>query len=127
MMLSMLAAAAVVFLDSSYRPLPVEKPVSVAESPTVEVDCKGGKGLAGKKISGSTKSQGVANLPFAMGHRFNSLDQYLTHLQCVAAPIDLPWWREIRPGIYEHVKTATGAKPQIATREELMERFGFTD
>jgi len=28
--------------------------------------------------------------------------------------------------VYEHVKTATNAKREIATRAELMKRFGFS-
>lgn len=69
---------------------------------------------------------GVAGLPYAMGKTFPSLDSYLRHLECYAGPIDKPWWKEIRPGVYEHVKTATNAQPEIATRAELMKRFGFS-
>ena len=54
-----------------------------------------------------------------------SLDEYLAHLREHAAPIDQPWWREVSPGVYEHVKRMPGAKPETATRAELMERFGF--
>lgn len=71
-------------------------------------------------------AQGVAKLPYAHGHRFCSLDEYLVHLERYAGPIDQPWWRQIRPGVYEHVKRATGAKPEIATRTALMKRFGFS-
>ena len=73
----------------------------------------------------SDKSGGVANLPYARGRIFHSLDEYLAHLQQQGA-IDLPWWREISPGVYEHVVRMTGAKRETATREELMRRFGFT-
>ena len=68
---------------------------------------------------------GVANLPYARGRVFHSLDEYLAYLEQQGA-IDLPWWREISPGVYEHVKRMTGAEREIATRAELMERFGFT-
>jgi hypothetical protein len=68
---------------------------------------------------------GVANLPFAMGRTFATLDEYLTYLECFAAPIDKPWWKEIRPGFYEHKTTATNGKAETATRDELMKRFGF--
>ena len=74
----------------------------------------------------NSKTTGVANLPFAMGRRFAALDEYLAHLQCRAAPIDLPWWRAVRPGVYEQVKHLPGAKPEVATRAELMRRFGFS-
>ena len=68
--------------------------------------------------------QGVANLPFARGKTFHTLDEYLAHLEAQGA-IDLPWWREIRPGVYEHVTSMPGARREVATREELMRRFGF--
>ncbi len=67
----------------------------------------------------------VAGLPYARGKSFSDLDGYLRHLQSNAA-VDLPWWREIRPGVYEHVKSLRGAPPEIATRAELMKKFGFS-
>ena len=70
--------------------------------------------------------EGVAGLPFAHGKTFRTLYEYLEHLERYAGPIDQPWWREIRPGVYEHVKRMPGAPREIATREELMKRFGFT-
>ncbi len=70
--------------------------------------------------------EGVAKLPFSHGRTFRTLDEYLAHLERNAAPIDQPWWREIRPGVYEHVKRMPGAPREQATRAELMKRFGFT-
>ena len=78
-----------------------------------------------KAAVASPPAEGVASLPFAMGRRFRTLDEYLVHLKCRAAPIDLPWWREIRPGIYRYETTKPGATEQIATRAELIKRFGF--
>lgn len=69
--------------------------------------------------------KGVAGLPFARGKSFCALDDYLAHLEAQGA-IDLPWWRQIRPGVYEHVKRMPGAKPERATRAQLKERFGFS-
>ena len=66
----------------------------------------------------------VANLPFARGAVFSCLDDYLAHLQQQGA-IDLPWWREIRPGVYEHVVRMPEAQREVVTRAELMRRFGF--
>lgn len=68
---------------------------------------------------------GIANLPYARGRRFHTLDEYLAYLK-KQGEIDLPWWREIRPGIYEYVRRMPGAARQTATRAELMKRFGFT-
>ena len=74
----------------------------------------------------AASGEGVANLPFSHGRRFRTLDEYLAHLERHAAPIDQPWWREIRPGVYQHVKRMPGATPEVATRAELMKRFGFS-
>ena len=70
-------------------------------------------------------TQGVADLPYARGRTFHTLDQYLAHLEALGA-IDLPWWREIRPGVYERVTSVRNRPREVATREELMQRFGFT-
>lgn len=79
-----------------------------------------------KTANGASSHDGIANLPYAMGRRFRTLDDYLVHLKCRAAPIDLPWWREVRPGVYRYETTKLGAPQQLATRAELMKRFGFT-
>lgn len=71
-------------------------------------------------------NEGIANLPYAMGRRFRTLDEYLVHLKCRAGPIDLPWWKEIRPGVYQQVTTKPAADRRVATRSELMQRFGFS-
>ena len=113
MFLTTLVAAAVV--ASPYRPLVDAKP---AATPSV---C-----ARERKLAVEPQTEGVANLPFAMGKKFATLDAYLAHLKCFAGPIDKPWWKEIRPGVYEHVTTATNAKREIATRAELMKRFGFS-
>ena len=68
---------------------------------------------------------GVANLPYARGKTFNTLDEYLAHLEAQGA-VDLPWWREIRPGVFERVTSMPEARREVATREELARRFGFT-
>jgi len=77
-------------------------------------------------LTGAGQNEGIANLPFAMGKKFATLDSYLAHLECLAGPTDRPWWKEIRPGVYEHMVTATNGKREIATRAELMKRFGFS-
>jgi hypothetical protein len=70
------------------------------------------------------KNDGVSNLPFARGAIFNCLNDYLRHLETQGA-IDLPWWREISPGVYERVVHMPEAEREVATREELLQRFGF--
>ncbi len=71
-----------------------------------------------------SSKDGVANLPFASGKVFYTLDEYLAHLERQGA-IDLPYWHEIKPGVYERVVRMPGAEREIATRDELMKRFGF--
>ncbi|WP_131819235.1 hypothetical protein [Sphingomonas jatrophae] len=68
-----------------------------------------------------------APLPYAFGQRFATLDAYLAHLKQRAGPIDLPWWRQIGPDLFEQVRGrgAPAAQAERATRAELMHRFGF--
>jgi len=71
-------------------------------------------------------AQPVRDLPYARGRTFATLDEYLAHLRANGA-IDLPWYREIRPGVYElQTSRMPRGEPEIYTREELMRRFGFT-
>ena len=66
-----------------------------------------------------------ADLPFSQGRSFASLDEYLAFLETRGA-YDVPWYREIRPGVYELVsRRGPGAEPKIYTRYELAQRFGF--
>ena len=68
---------------------------------------------------------GIANLPWSRGQRFRTLDDYLAHLERQGA-IDLPWWRQVEPGIYELVgMRVPGQSPERATRAELRRRYGF--
>ena len=69
-------------------------------------------------------ARGIANLPYARGQTFRTLDDYLAHLERQGA-IDLPWWRQVSPGVYERVTRRPGRAPERATRAELMRRFGF--
>lgn len=65
-------------------------------------------------------------LPFAQGRDFATLDEYLAFLRERGA-IDIPWYREIGPGVYELVaRRRPGAPAETRTRAELMERFGFS-
>jgi hypothetical protein len=79
----------------------------------------------------------VMNQQRPINQRFRTLDDYLAHLEARNAPIDKPWYREIRPGVYE-LQTGnlrilpTGeeggdAAKRIFTREELERKFGFTN
>ena len=68
---------------------------------------------------------GVPDLPFSQGRSFASLDEYLAFLR-ERGRYDVPWYREIRPGVYELVsRRGPGAEPRHFTRDELERRFGF--
>ena len=76
----------------------------------------------------SQAGDSVASLPYARGQTFRALDDYLAHLERQGA-MDLPWWREVEPGVYELVtsfRPLDGGAPERATRAELMRRYGFT-
>lgn len=76
---------------------------------------------------GTNGTDGVRGLPSSFGRSFATLDAYLEHLRNYAGPIDQPWYREVRPGVYEYVTTMRPARAsKTYTREELMRKFGFT-
>jgi hypothetical protein len=76
---------------------------------------------------GANGTDGVANLPSSFGKSFATLDEYLEHLRQYAGPIDKPWYREIRLGVYELVTTMRPAPaPRTFTRAELMRQYGFS-
>lgn len=109
---------ALLIASSPFRPL-------LDEAPIVEMKTRPAETNMDKQAPAD--GDGVAALPFARGERFATLDDYLAHLERQGA-VGLPWWREIRPGVYEHVKTVrpmSGAPRETATRAELLQRFGF--
>ena len=79
------------------------------------------------KVNNGNGANPGRRLPFAHGRTFATLDDYLAHLRDHAGPIGQPWYRELRPGVYELVTNrAPPGEPAIVTRAELMRRFGFT-
>lgn len=81
--------------------------------------------------NGTNGAGGVRGLPSSFGRSFATLDEYLEHLRRHAGPIDQPWYREVRPGVYEYVTSMRSEGPSAVpaktyTREELMREFGFT-
>jgi hypothetical protein len=93
-----------------------------------------GGGAEGKRETArmdqrTSGEDGVRDLPSSFGRSFATLDEYLGHLRQYAGPVDQPWYREIRPGVYEYVTTFRsdeGSEPRTFTREELMRKYGFT-
>ena len=70
-------------------------------------------------------TQAMPDRPYSRGRSFADLDEYLAYLEQANGPIDLPWWREIRPDVFQKMVRMTGAEPETATRDELNRRFGF--
>jgi hypothetical protein len=95
-------------------------PANAADGDNIDKEAR----MSADKEAGA---QPARRLPDSFGRTFASLDEYLAHLRRYAAPIDKPWYREIRPGVYERVTTMVPRPaPQIYTRAQLMARFGFT-
>ena len=69
--------------------------------------------------------EGIANLPWARGQTFHSLDAYLAHLERQGA-MDLPWWHQVEPGILRAgrpPRPRTGARAGDARRTDAPLRF----
>ena len=114
------------FLESPFMP---DTPAQQAAGPVsmTAARCDANLRARGEKAERSAAAaNAVTGLPESYGRSFRSLEGYLIHLQCNAAPVDAAWWLEVRPGVYRHMKTATDAEPEVATRAELMRRFGFS-
>ena len=73
-------------------------------------------------------AEGVAGLPASDGKIFKVLDDYLAHLE-VQGHIDRPFWELMKDGRYRW-NTGRGMQfkePKYATREELLEKYGFSE
>ncbi len=75
----------------------------------------------------SSQQPPIANLPFAQGRSFASLDDYL-EFRAQRGTYDVPWYKQIRPGVYELIsRRGPGAEPLIYSREDLARKFGFQE
>lgn len=84
------------------------------------------RATAAQEAAGMERTPDASDLPYAQGRSFATLDDYLAFRRERGA-IDLPWYREARPGVYELVtRRGPGAPPKTFTRAELMRRYGFT-
>ena len=74
----------------------------------------------------------VTNEQAPINQRFRSLDEYLAYLERMQGPVDGPWYKEVGPGIYE-LQTGNlrldgpGEEKRTFTRQELAEKFGFSN
>ena len=81
--------------------------------------------------SASNGEVAMTNSSAAISERFPTLDAYLAWLRDTQAPVDGPWYREVRPGVFVlqtggNLKLDGGNPPeQTFTREELERKFGF--
>jgi hypothetical protein len=103
-------------------------------------------GTAGNQVTqNETVSQGTVmsisnDMPAPPGgvpvnKRFATLDDYLAWLRQTQAPVDGPWYEEIRPGVYQ-LRTGNlrilgpegdeTPRDQTFTREQLLKKFGFS-
>ena len=114
-MISALLLSLLALAPSPYRPLPGDSAATRKSSAPKDI------GISDEDNIGCAADKGVARLPFARGQNFCTLDAYLAHLERQGA-IDLPWWRQIRPGVYEQVKRMTATTREVATRAELSKR-----
>ena len=72
--------------------------------------------------------EGVAGLPGSDGKTFSELDEYLAHLE-VKGHTDRPFWELMEDGRYRW-NTGRGMQfkePKYATREDLLEKYGFSE
>lgn len=66
-----------------------------------------------------------------INQRFRNLDDYLVHLEQMEGPVGGPWYKQVRPGIYE-LQTGNlrldgeAAEQRTFTREQLARKFGFS-
>lgn len=102
-----------------------------SDRPAGAADGAQGKKEGSRMEQGTNGTGGVRGLPSSFGRSFATLDEYLEHLRDYAGPVDQPWYRQVRPGVYEYVTSmrpegASAAPAKTYTREELMREFGFT-
>lgn len=102
-------------------------------SQTDSVGAKVGRHTAANEpAAASDWEKTVTNEQVPISRQFRNLDEYLAHLERMEGPVDGPWYKEIRPGVYElqtgnlRVLGDDGQK-QTFTREELERKFGFSE
>ncbi|WP_338274983.1 hypothetical protein [Roseicyclus marinus] len=89
-----------------------------------------GLGLAGLVVLAAPEAWGnggQAERPFSQGRDFADLDAYLAHLEALG-PMDIQWYRRRPDGTYEQIRLRLpGTPPEIFTRQELLDRYGFVE
>ena len=110
--LALLAAGVMIPLGCG-RPPPPEAPMQSAQS-TLEQEA-------------DIAREPDQKLPYAKGREFETLDSYLAWREELGHR-DLPWYLKREDGRYELVagRRPPGYQPEVFTREELMEKYGFS-
>lgn len=107
-------------------PLLVASSAACSQAPAPQVNAAQINSSEGVVVAENSEQRPVANLPFAQGRAFASLDAYLEFRKSRGA-YDVPWYREIKPRVYELVsRRGPGTQPETFTREQLAEKFGFS-
>lgn len=87
-------------------------------------------GIAGGMaiMPGDARANGAATgLPHAEGRDFATLDAYLAHLEKLGE-IGITWYERMPDGRYQMIRRRQpGSAPEIFTRQELLDRFGFDE
>ncbi len=116
---------------TSFVPLSVLL-ISACEASQMNVG--GANQAADQPLSASKQGKIVPDRRTSINQRFKSLDDYLAHLERTNGPMDRPWYKQVRPGIYElqtgNLRTLGSDGEEVHgkhtfTREELERKFGF--
>jgi hypothetical protein len=87
--------------------------------------CLAGAALVLAPPAGANGGAVPPDRPFAMGHDFEALDDYLAHLQELGG-MGITWYERQPDGTYMMIRRRPpGTPPEIFTRQELLDRFGF--
>ena len=90
---------------------------------------------ADRQTSTNNPGNNVTNDQAPINQRFRNLDEYLAYLEQTQGPVDGPWYKQVRLGVYElqtgnlRVLGSDGEEPQVKqtfTRDELERKFGFS-
>ena len=80
------------------------------------------------KIIHTAKSRSHSPRPHSQGKSFSNIDEYLAHLRKMGAQ-DRPFYEKIGPNKYR-LNTGRGSRrkpPQIFTRQQLLNKYGFSN
>lgn len=75
----------------------------------------------------SANGTDMTERPFSEGYSFDRLDDYLAHREALG-PMGITWYQLQPDGTYVVVRRVPpGRQPQVVTRQELLDRYGFDE